>query len=78
MIGSIVGDTVGSVYEYNNIKTKKFPLFSNDVDYTDDSALTIATADWLLHGGKVEIILVPSSASKPQNLKTCNLSTCEN
>ncbi len=51
MLGAIIGDIVGSVYEFNNIKTKDFPLFRKGVDYTDDSILTIATADWLLHGG---------------------------
>lgn len=55
MIGSIIGDIVGSVYEftYQNIKTKDFPLFSERGNYTDDSILTVATADWLLHGGNV-------------------------
>lgn len=56
MIGSIIGDIVGSVYEFtpNNIKSKEFELFSTRGDFTDDSILTVATADWLLHGGKVE------------------------
>ena len=53
MIGSIIGDIVGSVYEFDNIKTKHFPLFSAQGSFTDDSILTIATADWLLHGGDV-------------------------
>ena len=30
MLGVIVGDIVGSVYEWNNIKTKDFPLFLED------------------------------------------------
>ena len=29
MLGAIIGDIVGSVYEWNNIKTKNFPLFSD-------------------------------------------------
>ncbi len=53
MLGSIIGDIVGSIYEFDNIKTKEFPLFSKDAEYTDDSILTVATADWLLHGGEV-------------------------
>ena len=55
MIGSIIGDIVGSVYEFtpNNIKTKEFEFFNPDGSYTDDSILTFATADWLLHGGEV-------------------------
>lgn len=48
MIGSIIGDIVGSVYEFNNIKTKEFPLFGPRANYTDDSIMTIAVADWLL------------------------------
>lgn len=53
MIGSIIGDIVGSTYEFNNIKIKDFPFFTKGSDYTDDSILTIATADWLLHGGEI-------------------------
>lgn len=55
MIGSIIGDIVGSVYEFtsNNIKTKEFELFSEKGDFTDDSIMTCATADWILHGGNV-------------------------
>ena len=55
MIGSIIGDIVGSIYEFtpNNIKTKQFEFFNPNGSYTDDSILTFATADWLLHGGEV-------------------------
>ena len=53
MIGSIIGDIVGSIYEFDNIKTKDFPMFQERMEYTDDSILTLATADWLMHGGDV-------------------------
>ena len=53
MIGSIIGDIVGSIYEFSNIKTKDFELFSPNGSYTDDSILTVATADWLLNGGDI-------------------------
>lgn len=53
MLGSIIGDIVGSIYEFDNIKTKNFALFDERMEFTDDSILTIATADWLLHGGDV-------------------------
>lgn len=53
MIGSIIGDIVGSIYEFNNIKTKDFDFFNSQMEFTDDSILTFATADWLLHGGDV-------------------------
>lgn len=51
MIGAIIGDILGSIYEFNNIKTKDFELFTPDMEPTDDSILTIATACWLLHDG---------------------------
>ena len=51
MLGGIIGDIVGSIYEFQNIKTKEFPLFSSNCGYTDDSILTIATAKWILEGG---------------------------
>lgn len=48
MLGAIIGDTVGSVYEFHNIKTTHFPLFDPRSNYTDDSIMTMAVADWLL------------------------------
>ena len=48
MLGAIIGDTVGSVYEFNNIKTTDFPLFSPNCMFTDDSLMSIAVAMWLL------------------------------
>lgn len=51
MIGAIIGDIVGSVYEFNNHRSKEFPLFKATSDFTDDSVLTFATAKVLLDGG---------------------------
>ena len=48
MLGAIIGDMVGSVYEFDNIKTTSFPFFSERSTYTDDSIMTVAVADWLL------------------------------
>ena len=53
MLGSIIGDIVGSIYEFHNIKTKDFPLFSERCGFTDDSILTIATAKWILDGAGI-------------------------
>lgn len=52
MLGSIIGDIVGSVYEFRNIKTKDFELHTNRCAFTDDTVLTVATADLLLNGGE--------------------------
>ncbi len=50
MIGAIAGDIIGSVYEWKNIKTADFELFSPECRFTDDSVLTIALADAILSG----------------------------
>jgi ADP-ribosylglycohydrolase len=53
MIGAIAGDVIGSIYEFDPIKTKDFPLFPSGPPRTfatDDSILTVAVADCLLHG----------------------------
>ena len=52
MLGAIIGDIVGSVYEWHNIKTKDFPLFRDDCFFTDDTVMTAATADALMNGGE--------------------------
>jgi len=54
MIGAIIGDIVGSVYEWDNIKSKDFPLFRKDCYFTDDTVMTLAVAEGLLHGGRAE------------------------
>jgi ADP-ribosylglycohydrolase len=48
MIGAIAGDIIGSVYEWHNIKTKQFDLFSPDCCFTDDTVLTVALAESIL------------------------------
>lgn len=48
MLGAIIGDIVGSYYEFNSIKTTEFELFDPWSRYTDDSVMTIAVAEWLL------------------------------
>lgn len=44
MYGAFIGDIVGSQYEFDEIKTKDFTLFSYDCDFTDDSVMTVAVA----------------------------------
>lgn len=50
MIGAIAGDIIGSIYEWHNVKTKVFSLFSERCFFTDDSILTVALADSILTG----------------------------
>src|SRR5438270_5603915 len=51
MLGAIVGDIVGSVYEVRNLKSTDFPLFRRESRFTDDTVLTVAAADALLTDG---------------------------
>lgn len=48
MIGAIIGDVVGSVYEFDNIKTKDFPLLTKRNFITDDTVMTLAVAQALM------------------------------
>lgn len=48
MLGAIIGDIVGSRFEWNNIKTKEFEFFTDKCFFTDDSVMTIAVADALM------------------------------
>ena len=48
MLGAMIGDTVGSSYEFNNTKEYDFRLFDSESNYTDDSVMTMAVARWLL------------------------------
>ena len=48
MLGAVFGDIIGSSYEWNNVKTKDFPLERPGTRYTDDSVMTLAVAKWLL------------------------------
>lgn len=48
MIGAIIGDIVGSRFEFNNTFNTNFDLFTNDCDFTDDTICTVAVADAIL------------------------------
>jgi len=49
MLGAIAGDIIGSVHEYRGTKTTQFELFHPHCQFTDDTVLTVAVADCLLH-----------------------------
>lgn len=49
MIGAIIGDIVGSRFEFNNVKKTSFDLFVPECDFTDDTICTIAVADAILN-----------------------------
>ena len=45
ILGAIVGDIIGSVFEWDNVKTTDFELFNIHTDFTDDTVLTVATME---------------------------------
>lgn len=50
MLGAIIGDIVGSRFEFNNTNQTNFTLFTPDCNFTDDTICTIAVGDALLNG----------------------------
>ena len=48
MLGAVIGDIVGSRFEWNNHRSKEFELFTEKCFFTDDSVMTIAIADALM------------------------------
>ena len=48
MFGALVGDIIGSAYEFNNVKTKEFSFFNHETRFTDDSVLTLAISSYFL------------------------------
>ena len=52
MLGAIIGDIVGSRFEFNNTNKIDFELFTPECSYTDDTICTIAIANALTEGDK--------------------------
>lgn len=54
MIGTIIGDIVGSRFEFANHRSKYFDLFTIECDFTDDTIMTMAVADALQKGKRFD------------------------
>lgn len=50
MLGAIIGDIVGSRFEFNNTNRTDFELFTDESTFTDDTICTVAIADAILNG----------------------------
>ncbi len=48
MLGAIVGDIIGSIYEFSPTKSTNFDLFTPWSNFTDDTVMTLAVAKWLM------------------------------
>ena len=61
MLGAIIGDVCGSVYEFDNCKTDRvneIVLLQKNCSYTDDSVLAVAVADACLGNGDYQAALL--------------------
>lgn len=68
MLGAIIGDIVGSRFEWHNIKTKDFEFLSGRCHFTDDSVMTIAVAKAILESKKDLSILGDKTVEWMQKL----------
>lgn len=73
MLGAIIGDIVGSIYERNPIKTKNFEFWGAGCTFTDDTVMTLAVADAILEHlrgtGDFKEILVSKCRSSAENIR---------
>ncbi|MNG14498.1 ADP-ribosylglycohydrolase [compost metagenome] len=64
MLGAIIGDVIGSVFEWHNVKSTDFNLYSRFTRFTDDTVMTVAVADALLTRQKQKNVIKDYFASK--------------
>ena len=59
MYGAILGDMIGAPYEFDRgSKSKQFPLFSRESEFTDDTVMTIAVAEAMMNSlGKTDEVI---------------------
>lgn len=71
MIGAIIGDIVGSRFEWNNHRSKNFEFFHPDCRFTDDTVMTIAVAAAIMNANG-DLYRLPDEATKSmQELGKC-------
>jgi ADP-ribosylglycohydrolase len=59
MLGTLIGDIIGSAYEFSHFKCKDFvPLLHPKARLTDDTVCTIAVAVALIHGTEPQATLI--------------------
>ena len=65
MLGAIIGDIVGSRFEFNNTHKTDFKLFHKDCSFTDDTICTVAIADAILRNSSYQESLLRWCRSYP-------------
>lgn len=64
MIGAIIGDIVGSRFEFHNTNKKKFELFTEECRFTDDTVMTLAVAESLMRSKKNGYLELPNVTAR--------------
>lgn len=67
MKGAIIGDIIGSAYEFRNVLRKDFELFTEETDYTDDTVMTCAVAKWIMDQDRDIVETFQSTARRHPN-----------
>jgi ADP-ribosylglycohydrolase len=67
MIGAISGDIIGSAFEGHGIKSTRFPLFTRHSRFTDDTVLTVASAESILRNIDCSTALKAYGRDNPSN-----------
>lgn len=68
MLGAIIGDIVGSRFEWHNHRSKDFELFTNRCFATDDSIMTLAAAKAIIESKKDLTALGTAAVKNMQEL----------
>ena len=66
--GSVIGDIIGSVYEFNPTKNYNFEMFSHNAHFTDDSVLTMSVAKTILEQSNYEDNLIKFYNTYPEKM----------
>lgn len=66
MLGAVIGDIIGSVYEWHNMKSLEFELFSRESRFTDDTVMTVAVTDALLNNEETKNPFIDAYRRKRQ------------
>jgi len=75
IFGAIIGDIVGSRFEWKNIKSKEFELFTDACKFTDDSVMTVTIAQALV-SSKPDWSDLSKKAKKWMQWIGCNYPRC--
>lgn len=70
LMGTVAGDVIGSEYEFNPVKTTDFPIFGDVCEFTDDSIMTMAVAEWVMGNGKLIPLMQKYGRNYPSSYGT--------